>query len=225
MNDSETPGRRVLCAVANLQTAAVVQRALSTHAHLVCVSSAFETLRATNASAFDAFVLDVWLTDWSGVQLCRQIKAGDPHVPVIMVTAPGTNGDARRRAVKAGANAVIETSEVEAELSATLDEHLHAAARSTAHATFVATEAARAEIDRQFAWMSAQQTDSKTSAALNERIVRTKARKAFMGAGGTSAAFERTWKRIYAAGCGAPRESSTLPRPSRAPDVIQPDTR
>src|SRR5918993_1261218 len=106
MPGSMTSAPRILCAVANLQTAAIVQRALSGFEHVDYVSSAFETLRATNASTFDAFVLDVWLTDWSGVQLCRQIRADDPHVPIIMLTAAAT-GDAQKRTTRAGANAVI----------------------------------------------------------------------------------------------------------------------
>lgn len=224
MHNSNSSAPRILCAVANLQTAAIVQRALGKHAHLACVSSAFETLRATNASTLDAFVLDVWLTDWSGVQLCRQIRSDDPHVPVIIVTAPGPNGDARKRGIKAGANAVIETLDIEAELSRTLDELLDATARYTAHATAVATQVARAELDRQAAWIRVQEADNRRPASLNERIARAKTRKAFIGAGGTSAGFERVWKLIYAASCVARREGSSLPTPSRTQDPIQPRT-
>jgi two-component system OmpR family response regulator len=35
----------------------------------------------------DLLVLDVWLPDGNGLDLCREVKAADPSVPVLLVSA------------------------------------------------------------------------------------------------------------------------------------------
>ena len=42
------------------------------------VANAFEALRAVNSKPFDLYVLDYWLPDLSGLNLCREIRKVDP---------------------------------------------------------------------------------------------------------------------------------------------------
>ncbi len=50
----------------------------------------------------DLIVLDLGLPDMDGVQVCRQIRAGD-HVPILVLSARGAEGD-KVRALDAGAD-------------------------------------------------------------------------------------------------------------------------
>src|SRR5918992_1108721 len=70
------------------------------------VGNAFEALRAVNSKSFDLYVLDYWLPDLSGVQLCREIRKVDPRGPILFCTAAGRDED-RRRALRAGARAYL----------------------------------------------------------------------------------------------------------------------
>ena len=57
-------------------------------------------------SKFDVIVLDNWLPDLDGIELCRQIRAFDRHTPIIFFSA-ATMGSEDRAAMQAGANAYI----------------------------------------------------------------------------------------------------------------------
>jgi DNA-binding NarL/FixJ family response regulator len=64
--------------------------------------SAIEALEIVERSEPDVVVLDIFLPDGNGVQVCRQITARLPHTRVLMLTASDEHSDLVE-AVKAGA--------------------------------------------------------------------------------------------------------------------------
>lgn len=70
------------------------------------VSTATEGLKYLLARSFDIIVLDNWLPDLDGVELCRQIREFNRHTPIIFFSAAAM-GSEDRAALAAGANAYI----------------------------------------------------------------------------------------------------------------------
>jgi len=62
-----------------------------------------EALRSARESAPDLVVLDVMLPGLDGVEVCRRLRAGDPNLPILMVTAKGRVPD-RVAGLDAGAD-------------------------------------------------------------------------------------------------------------------------
>jgi len=66
-----------------------------------------ESLRVAHplieAEHFDLYMLDNWLPDGSGVELCREIRALKPGSPIIFTSAVGTKPEVDE-AIAAGAN-------------------------------------------------------------------------------------------------------------------------
>ena len=70
------------------------------------VSTATEGLRCLLAQQFDIVVLDNWLPDLDGVELCRQIREFNRQTPIIFYSAAAM-GSEDREALASGANAFI----------------------------------------------------------------------------------------------------------------------
>ncbi|HWP43059.1 MAG TPA: response regulator [Blastocatellia bacterium] len=68
--------------------------------------TATEGLRRLLERRFDIIILDNWLPDLEGVELCRQIRDFDRKTPIIFYSA-ATMGSEDVRAFEAGANAYI----------------------------------------------------------------------------------------------------------------------
>ena len=96
----------MLCVLPNERLACVVRDALAPAA-LVFASDGGEALAAIYRGPFDAYVLDYWLPDWTGVNLCREIRKSDPHVPICFFTN-AHRADAARKALRAGADVYLD---------------------------------------------------------------------------------------------------------------------
>lgn len=70
------------------QIAHIVKRALEHDMHVVEVAfDGSEGLEKAEADAFDVIVLDVLLPGLNGIELCRRLRQGKVHTPVLMLTA------------------------------------------------------------------------------------------------------------------------------------------
>jgi len=73
---------------------------------VIRVKSGSEAVEAISRTALDVILLDLQMPDFSGIDVCRQVREGgrfDPTVPVLITTA-GTGGrEARLEALEAGA--------------------------------------------------------------------------------------------------------------------------
>lgn len=74
--------------------------------HATMVGTATEGLRHLLANHFDLIILDNWLPDLDGIELCRQIRAMDRQTPIIFYSAAGM-GSEDREALNSGASAFI----------------------------------------------------------------------------------------------------------------------
>ena len=70
------------------------------------VSTATEGLRCLLEHPFDIVVLDNWLPDLDGIELCRQIREFDRQTPIIFYSAAAM-GSEDREALARGANAYV----------------------------------------------------------------------------------------------------------------------
>jgi DNA-binding response OmpR family regulator len=190
------PRRAMLCIEKDDAARAVLAQTLSEY-ELVFTRDAFETLRSMNARAFDAYIIDFWLPDWSGPQLCRAIRDVDPHCPVIFCT--GADGDlSRQRAMRAGGNAYLCKPVSSEELKATVTSLVARVDAASLRAKGKMEDAVQSELVRWHPLLAAASTANDASTQSLERSARSRAHKAFVSAGGTRAHFERWWPHVFA---------------------------
>lgn len=65
-----------------------------------------EVLRLTATEHFDVVLLDYWMRDATGVELCRQIRAFDQSTPILICSGAVTQAD-QEAAVLAGAQGYV----------------------------------------------------------------------------------------------------------------------
>ena len=187
--------RTVLCVNGDPDTRQLLSEPLCVH-ELVLASGAYDALRRINVRAFDLYLLEFWLPDWSGISLCREIRKVDPHVPVFFSTSYAQSQD-EARARRAGANAYF-LKPVDPQL---LKEHATRFLELATQRDKAAHEAARAaleqELEKRFSVLGSDLFNDRFDHTL-KRIARGKAREAFLGSGGTLASFERRWDALWA---------------------------
>ena len=188
------PRRAILCVEKDDAPRALLAQSLGEY-ELVFTGDAFETIRSMHARAFDGYIIDFWLPDWSGPQLCRAIREIDPHCPIIFCTA--AEGElSRQRALRAGASAYLSKPvDVEA-LQAKLSALLARTDASSLRAKAEMEHAVEAELTR---WESRLVGSATPATVLQsvERSARARAYKTFQAAGGTRAHFERWWPHVF----------------------------
>ena len=189
---------RVLCVDADMAWQGTLSRTLTQY-ELVFVARGFEGLKMLNARAFDAYLLEFWLPDWSGAGFCRDIRARDPHAPIIFCAT--ATGDAQvARGLRAGATAYF-VKPVDPELlRSELHVSLAQANQASVTAKFEEECAIQDELQRRTDY-ARHRTDAARdlSASALERTTRIKAMKAFIDSRGSLADFERWWPTVYAA--------------------------
>ncbi|MGZ5119094.1 MAG: response regulator [Burkholderiales bacterium] len=197
--------RTVLCVQPKLNNQQFLRQALDGY-RPVMVDTAFEAIRCNNHSAFDAYILDYWLPDWSGSALCREIRKADPHSPIVFYTS-FESGDATR-ALSARATAFIRAPIDSLVLRERLRVLIERADIHDLHARLEEERAIHDELQRRAsaAVHTAEQAMRRARAAI-EQSAKIKAAKAFIDAGGTRAGFERFWPKQFAAVCA--RETLT----------------
>ena len=209
LNDSDSTSaaiakRAILCVQPNVDSHPTLELALSKY-RVVMTSCALDAVRQHNAGHFDAYVLDYWLPDWSGVGLCRQIRQTEAHAPILFFSAADRD-EQKRRALRAGANVVLHVSDGAQVLASRLRTLLHTADTQNLRARIDEELAIQDELTRRAAIAIRASTHAREQAAAAiERSAQARARKAFADAGGTLATFERSWGQIYAAALAAMR--------------------
>ena len=192
MHNPDAP-HRVLCVEDYEPTRAVMSAELKPYSP-VFAADGREALARMNADAFDAFVLDLWLPDYSGIPLCREIRDIDPHVPIVFWTV-ADGEELRARALRAGATAYLHKSADYTSLRAKLDELLATADERCSRA-YPAAEETLAEIRARYAGTESYRSQSPEAAGESlRRLAKPRACEAFLEAGGTLSRFERWWSK------------------------------
>src|SRR5918996_970214 len=105
MQASKTP--RVLYIEDHEDTRELVTLVLEQRCFEVVTGSTIESGIALAASQqFDLYLLDSWLPDGSGLDLCRQIREFDKATPIVFYSAAAYEID-REKAIKSGAQAYL----------------------------------------------------------------------------------------------------------------------
>jgi DNA-binding response OmpR family regulator len=156
-----------------------------------------EGLRLARRGYFDLYILDCWLPDQSGVELCRAIRRFDPHTPVLFYSAAAYARDIED-ALRAGAQDYLIKPVIPDELRQAAS-RLISAARETA---FEARRAESAAILEELAIRQTQNAERLEKAKqkrrrAEEKALRNRAQIAFLAAGGTRGEFAREWPSVF----------------------------
>ena len=96
---------RILCVEDHEDTCELIAAILSNY-QVQTATSAAQGLFLAKTELFDLYLLDNWLPDMSGVELCREIRAFDANTPIIFCSGAAYDSD-RQEALAAGAQAYI----------------------------------------------------------------------------------------------------------------------
>jgi CheY-like chemotaxis protein len=195
--DADAPQSRcILCVQPDTKLKAPLANPLAGY-RASFAGSGFAALCELNRSVFDAYILDYWLPDWSGIALCREIRKRDPNGPLFFYGVTPAE-EMRERAFRAGASACLCIMEDDA-LREKLQALLARADSRSLNAKPSAEAAVQNELDRRDVLCAARAVPESGLAGRGaENAARTKAYKAFTDAGGTRANFERWWPQVFA---------------------------
>ena len=196
MGLSGDSGYYILCVGSDVRNRRILEQALA-GCHTVFAVNGFEALRSVNRDAFHAYVLDYWLPDWSGLQVCRYIRKADPKVPIVICGAPAPD-DYRARAFRARATwyccKPIDHADLRRKISALLD-------TADLESKRAQRELLRAIDDEIELGVTAAVTqpglEQKAISRSIERSARRKAMIRFLKAGGTLAHFDAMWSESF----------------------------
>jgi len=76
------------------------------------VATAAQALSLIQAERFDLYLLDAWLPDLDGFELCRRMRNFDPHTPILFFSGAAFEDD-KKRGIEAGANAYVTKPDVD----------------------------------------------------------------------------------------------------------------
>jgi DNA-binding response OmpR family regulator len=195
MFESSFPSRPVLC-VTSAQSRSIIEPAMVGFRR-VYVENASEAIRTANAAVFDAYVIDYWVPEWTGVQLCRHIREIDLNAPIVVYNAGNQVGQ-RSRAIGAGANAFFVRPLNAEALRGSLTFLLDGRDEDSIRARLVEQAAVQTELLHQTDLIKIRvEGAAKMAAQANERIAKAKAYKAFIEAGGLRSHFDEWWPQLY----------------------------
>jgi DNA-binding response OmpR family regulator len=86
------PPKSILCVEDNKDTCEMLGILFSDY-EFVSAQSFEKAFAFIEERSFDLYILDNWLPDGSGVELCRKIRLADPRVPIIFVSGVGYESD------------------------------------------------------------------------------------------------------------------------------------
>ena len=156
-----------------------------------------EGVRLARLGYFDLYILDNWLPDRSGVELCRVIRKFDPNTPVLFHSACGYAPDIRK-AMRAGAQEYLVK-------PVSFGDLRQAVARLLSVAREKVFEARRAEIAVIRQELTIRQTENagrlekakQKRQRAEEKALRDMAQIAFIATGGARGDFAREWLSVF----------------------------
>jgi len=102
-----SPQWRILCVEDHPETRDLLKLLFNLQGYEVAFATTLaEGLRLAQSERFDLFLLDNWLPDGMGIELCRQIREFDHETPIVFYSLWDTKAD-RQRGLEAGAQAYV----------------------------------------------------------------------------------------------------------------------
>ena len=168
-----------------------------------------EGQRLARRGYFDLYIMDNWLPDGSGIGLCRLIREFDPHTPILFYSAAAYEYDIQE-ALRSGAQAYLVK-------PVKPDDIEQAVARLTSPVVerdFKAWQAEMAAVREELAIRYNEQKGRMERAKelfhrAEEKLMRLKAEKVFLDAGGTRGEFARRWPSVFVEVMRGERKSNT----------------
>jgi DNA-binding response OmpR family regulator len=156
-----------------------------------------EGLLAARRGYFDLYILDNWLPDKSGVELCRAIREFDPHAPILFYSACGYPRDIRE-GIRAGAQAYLVKPVHLDELRRTVAQLISATRETAFEARIAELTAIREELAiRQTEIAEGIERAKEKRRRAEEKVLRDKAQLSFLAAGGNRGSFAREWLSMF----------------------------
>jgi DNA-binding response OmpR family regulator len=107
------PQLRILYVDNNTDCCAMVSRFLErSKIETQFSNSAAQALAAIKVQRFDMYLLEVWLPEIDGFELCRRMRDADPDIPILFFSSAAYATD-KVRGLEAGANAYVSKPEIE----------------------------------------------------------------------------------------------------------------
>lgn len=100
-NTEASSKKRILCVEDDKDTCELLSLLFAEY-EVVFASSIAEALSLLESEHFDLYVLDNWLPDGSGIEVCRKIHELKPEIPIIFTSAVGQKSEIKK-ALSAGA--------------------------------------------------------------------------------------------------------------------------
>jgi DNA-binding response OmpR family regulator len=100
-NTGTSPKKRILCVEDDKDTCELLSILFSEY-DVFFADSLREAFSLLESEHFDLYVLDNWLPDGSGIEICGKIHALKPDVPIIFTSAVGQKSEIKK-ALAAGA--------------------------------------------------------------------------------------------------------------------------
>ena len=142
---------------------------------------------------FDLYLLDNWLPDGSGLDLCREIRRADANTPIVFLSAAAYARD-HEAAMEAGASAYLDKPLGMLQLEATVARLIREAESRSWDARLAEITALKDSINEHIAKVDARTEEyAKKAIRANEHLLRARAYSAFLDSGGIRAEFERLW--------------------------------
>jgi two-component system response regulator TctD len=101
LNTGTSPKKRILCVEDDKDTCELLGILFSDY-EVVFAGSIKEAFSLLESQHFDLYVLDNWLPDGSGIEVCQKIHALKPLIPIIFTSAVGQKSEIKK-ALAAGA--------------------------------------------------------------------------------------------------------------------------
>lgn len=76
------------------------------------VGTAAQALSLIQKEQFDMYLLDTWLPDLNGFELCRRMREVDPHTPILFFSGAAYEAD-KKRGIEAGAAAYVSKPDID----------------------------------------------------------------------------------------------------------------
>ena len=129
------PRPRVLCVDDDEDTREILSTLLKfSRIETKAVGTAAQALSLIQAEHFDLYLLDAWLPDLDGFELCRRIRAFDSHTPILFYSGAAYDAD-QKRGLEAGANAYVIKPDVDGLLGSVTQLVSHAVTAATVPAS------------------------------------------------------------------------------------------
>jgi DNA-binding response OmpR family regulator len=98
---------RILCTEDDADTRELLRMLLELEGfEVICAEDAAEALSLATAAKFDLYILDNWLPQMAGEDLCRKLREVDPTTPILFYSGAAYESD-KARALAAGAQGYV----------------------------------------------------------------------------------------------------------------------